>query len=354
MSLAPRSPLGIATLGVGFIGLVVLRAYSYLLFHTSAELFSILIAGSIFLIAWNVRAVADNDYLLFMGIAAGVVAGVDVAHMLAYAGMPIFTGYGANLPTQLWIIARAVQAATLAIAPRYLTRPLPVAPVGGLLLLLTAGLVAAAFAGWFPVCFIEGVGLTPFKRGAEYVICGLLGLALYRLYRRRAQFDPAIYRLLAASILVTIGAEVAFTWYRDVYGYWNLLGHYFKVVAFYLIYKAIVEAGLRRPYALLFRDLTQREQALRQALQEVKTLRGILPICVACKRIRDDQGYWQQVEVYIRDRTDVDFSHALCPPCMAQLYPEFAQADSEPTGAGRQGPPADALPASQPASDRRR
>lgn len=62
---------------------------------------------------------------------------------------------------------------------------------------------------------------------------------------------------------------------------------------------------------------------LRQALAEVKTLSGLLPICAHCKKIRDDQGYWQSVEVYVRDRSDAQFSHGICPDCMRELYPDF-------------------------------
>ena len=62
---------------------------------------------------------------------------------------------------------------------------------------------------------------------------------------------------------------------------------------------------------------------LRQALSEVKTLRGFLPICAHCKRIRDDQGYWNQIEAYIRDHSDAEFSHGICPECSRKYYPEL-------------------------------
>jgi PAS domain S-box-containing protein len=59
---------------------------------------------------------------------------------------------------------------------------------------------------------------------------------------------------------------------------------------------------------------------LQKALSEVKTLKGIFPICASCKKIRDDKGYWNQVEVYIRDRSEAEFSHGICPDCMKKLY----------------------------------
>ncbi len=64
---------------------------------------------------------------------------------------------------------------------------------------------------------------------------------------------------------------------------------------------------------------------LEKALSEIKTLSGFIPICAACKKIRDDQGYWQAVEVYIRDRTDAQFSHGICPDCARKLYPDYFQ-----------------------------
>jgi hypothetical protein len=67
-------------------------------------------------------------------------------------------------------------------------------------------------------------------------------------------------------------------------------------------------------------DLRTANDALRRTLSEVKTLRGILPICAHCKKIRDEDGYWQQVDEYIHDHADVDFSHGICRECAKRLY----------------------------------
>jgi GAF domain-containing protein len=73
------------------------------------------------------------------------------------------------------------------------------------------------------------------------------------------------------------------------------------------------------------RALEDREQLilqLQKALTEVKQLSGLLPICASCKKIRDDKGYWNQIESYIRDRSEAEFSHGICPDCMKKLYPD--------------------------------
>ena len=62
---------------------------------------------------------------------------------------------------------------------------------------------------------------------------------------------------------------------------------------------------------------------LQDALDRIKLLRGIIPICSACKNIRDDQGYWNNIENYIKEHSDADFSHGICPDCARKLYPEF-------------------------------
>jgi len=68
-------------------------------------------------------------------------------------------------------------------------------------------------------------------------------------------------------------------------------------------------------------DLTER----RRIEAQVKTLRGLLPICANCKKIRDDRGYWNQIESYVREHSEAEFSHGICPECAAKLYPEFVE-----------------------------
>ncbi len=74
-------------------------------------------------------------------------------------------------------------------------------------------------------------------------------------------------------------------------------------------------------------ELRRLNAELQEALDKVETLRGLLPICAHCKKIRDDEGYWHQVEVYIRDHSKVEFSHGLCPDCAKKFYPDFFKDD---------------------------
>lgn len=75
--------------------------------------------------------------------------------------------------------------------------------------------------------------------------------------------------------------------------------------------------------------IAERTAELQTALSEIKTLQGILPICSFCKKVRDDNGYWQQVDVYIKNHSDADFSHGICPECISKHYPDIKQDDAE-------------------------
>ncbi len=90
--------------------------------------------------------------------------------------------------------------------------------------------------------------------------------------------------------------------------------------------RARIEVGRR--LAEMQDALVSKVEELNHALEHIKTLRGIVPICANCKKIRDDQGYWNQLELYVREHTEAEFSHGFCPDCLNDLYPEVAQDDS--------------------------
>jgi hypothetical protein len=303
--------------------LVIFRIYSYLLFHTTVEIIGVIIAFGIFMFAWNSRKFAENDFILFLGISFFFIASIDLMHAFAYYGMTIFTGYGKSLAVELWIIGRYFQAFSMLAAPMFITRRINVSIVFTVYFLFTLLSFSLIFSGRFPVCFDDVTGLTQFKIISEFVVCIIFIISILFLYKCRKNLDIRIFKLLAISISATIISELYFTLYHNLYGLSNMIGHCLKIFAYYYIYEAIIEKGLREPYSLLFRNLKQREQELTKTLDEVKTLKGIIPICASCKKIRDDSGYWNQIELYIKEHSDADFSHSICPDCVKKLYPDL-------------------------------
>ncbi len=96
-----------------------------------------------------------------------------------------------------------------------------------------------------------------------------------------------------------------------------------------VLYSIIYDISERKAYE---REREQLITKLERALEEIKTLRGILPICASCKKIRDDKGYWNQIEKYVSHHTEAKFSHGICPDCAKTLYSDIQSSNSvEPT-----------------------
>ena len=148
-----------------------------------------------------------------------------------------------------------------------------------------------------------------------------IAVVLFSLWSPHKRFTILV--ALVSSVF-TIGA---FFWKPPVAEMWKVIFN--RALALFAIW-VTASLGLQRKITE-----EKRERALRErekALEDVRILRGLLPICASCKRIRDDQGYWTQIEGYIRARSEADFSHGICPECAKKLYPEFyKQKDSSDT-----------------------
>jgi len=240
--------------------------YSFLLFHTIAELFSVVIAFGIFMIGWNSRKIMESSIFLVLGVSLLYIGSIDLIHTLAYSGMNIFEGYSSNLPTQLWIAARYLQASSFLMAFLLMYKKInPNHLVIGYAI-VTILLVILIFARVFPDCYIEGSGLTPFKIISEYIIIGILGISIIILHKNRKELNLTSFRLKMFSILSTMAAELSFTFYIGVYDLINLIGHLFKIFSFYLIYLAIVQKGFEDPLNTLFTRLKKSENFTTTAL----------------------------------------------------------------------------------------
>jgi hypothetical protein len=149
----------------------------------------------------------------------------------------------------------------------------------------------------------------------------LLALAVY------AVTPLYLSRQVALALLMTLGNLVLFAWFKV----------FDRPVAFYDVLSAFVCANIigvftswelhrwrRQQFSALQNEVDARSK-LEVALLEVKTLKGIIPICANCKNIRTDEGVWKQIEAYVREHSDADFTHGICPDCVRKHYPEVAE-----------------------------
>jgi PAS domain S-box-containing protein len=255
-----------------FILLFITSRYNYLIFHTIAELISIIVAWSVFLLVWNARSYIQNSALIYLGIFYFFVGGIDLIHTISYKGMGILeSSFNANPATQLWIAARYLESMSLCIFPFLFYRRISFIPIFFVYSIIVILSLLSIFT-WniFPICYVEGVGLTPFKKISEYVICMILLSAFLAIRQRRHALDSDVYHLMGISIFLTILEELAFTFYVSVYGLSNLAGHFLKIISFFCIYKSIIVTGIKRPHELLFRNLQQREKEYKSTLNNLQ------------------------------------------------------------------------------------
>ncbi len=271
--------------------LIVLSALSfrsYVLFHTLDELFCVLISFGVVLVTLY-TPVEKDSFLFLIGIAYGFVGAFDLVHTLAYNGMGVFPGDTSNLATQLWICARFLQAGSLFIAALLIGKK-----VDSRISLLSVTSISiflgsAIIVGVFPDCFIPGSGLTLFKKVSEYIIILLLIASVVILHRQQKEKneDSEVYHNLIKACITSIFAESFFTLYVSVYGLENMIGHLLKLLSFYYIYKAFIEAYLWLPYVEALKRL-KAEEALRES---DKKLRESMAMLERAQRIRG-VGYW--------------------------------------------------------------
>ena len=257
--------LWLAPVGLSVI-LVLIAQFSFLAFHTFAELFAIIISFVMFSLAWSTRMFSVNSFLLYLACGYFWVGSLDLLHTLTYKDMNIFDENGGNKSIQLWIAARYFESLLLLTAPFFARKA-----VNGYVLLGVFGVVAfvlsiTIFSNNFPTVFVEGEGLTDFKIYSEYLIDCILALALIVIFRAGDGISKREKVFISLSIVFTMIAELAFTLYVSVFGISNLVGHIFKLFSFWLIYNSIVVSNLHKPYAVLkesrerFRELFENSE----------------------------------------------------------------------------------------------
>lgn len=271
-SIAKRSFVGIVVLGLLF--LVSLRNFP--VFHGIVEITSIAITWGVFLLLWNARRYLDNPSFLILGLALAFSGGIDLLHTLAYQGTNVFNQSSpSNLATQFWIAGRAMETLGWALFVLIFGRQIPVRPFA--LLFMGLGLWwVTAILYWenFPLCFDETTGLSTFKVVSEYIMAAVLVGALTVFHFRKFKLDRSVSRLLLLAMVMVAVAELTFTLYNDVYGLLNVLGHIFRIVSRYVLYMALIQLSVIKPYSLFFSQLqyekgmVQESEARWRALSE--------------------------------------------------------------------------------------
>lgn len=172
----------------------------------------------------------------------------------------------------------------------------------------------------------------------ELVRTVMVGVILWVLFRRgnsKELKDIDGWRQLTIGfVLVFFGTLIDITDNFETLNRFVFIGNtpeesFLEKVLGYLLGFTFLAMGILRWLPKIIEHNESIKKDLQQAESKVKVLSGFLPICASCKKIRDDAGYWTQIEAYIRNHSEAEFSHSICPECMKKLYPEFVQKENE-------------------------
>jgi serine phosphatase RsbU (regulator of sigma subunit) len=256
--------------GIIILGAVFISSQNYLLFHVAIESFGITIIAAMFVIAFSTYHFSQNHFFMFLAISFGFIGIFSFVHTLTYKGMAIFPGVDANIPTQLYIVTKYLTGISLVFSFRYLNKKLSMSKVVIVYGITSLILFLSIFYwGIFPNCFIEGHGLTPFKIYSEYFNIFILIIVLGLLKKYKNSFHSKVYNNLVYSTIAGILAGLSFTFYVDVYGLSNMLGHIFQLSSYYFIFRGVVETSLKKPYDFLFLNLSKANEDLQKMNQQL-------------------------------------------------------------------------------------
>jgi len=235
----------------------VLEIRSFLYYHTFLEFFSIVISFTIFTVSYYTYKRNGNTRLLIYFCIFFIVGFIDFFHTMTYSGMPGFFGESSiPVATTFWMLGRLIFAVGMLFAA--------ITPIEektfhersyylGIVILFVAIIfyLVNNHIDYFPAMFIEGQGLTPIKVALEYLVMALLGFAILFFLKNYKKTKNTVFIKLAAGLSFGIFSEVCFTLYFNVHDSQNMLGHIYKVVSYYLIFRSIFVENLDIPYVKL-------------------------------------------------------------------------------------------------------
>ncbi len=240
--------------------LIVTRSSYHLLFHTSAEFFACIVSFGLFFIALNTNSMNENNFIVFLGIGYFFIGIVDMLHIFTYSGVSIlFKDGNQSIVVQFWIAARYMTALTLLGSTILLYKH--VKNFKTYLIFFSYFFIcifiisSILYFKIFPACYIIGHGLTQFKIVSEYIISAILLLVAILYFNLRNNMDYKLFFYMECHLLSMAVSEILFTSFFSPFDWTNVWSHIVRVISYLFLYKAIIETGLKRPYAILFHKI---------------------------------------------------------------------------------------------------
>ena len=274
--------------------LILIRTSYHLLFHTAAEFYVCLVSFGLFFLAFYSTGIKSNNFIVFLGIGYFFISIIDMLHISIYPGVSvIFENGNQSMVVQFWISARYLTAFTLLGSTLILLRQFKNIRVNivfiSYLFMSIIIISSIMYFKIFPACYIIGSGLTEFKINSEFIITAILILVAIIYFKLRKNMDKNLFVYMECHLIFYIISELLFTGFFSPYDWTNVWSHIIRVISYYFLYKAIIETGLKKPYAVLYKKIDKIDNEL-QILYETtgKILSSLTPrgdIAKQCSKV---------------------------------------------------------------------
>ncbi|MCX7746987.1 MAG: ATP-binding protein [Clostridia bacterium] len=256
------------------LGGIYLSIKNYAFFHISIELFMIITSLTIFIVAVNTYEISENGFFMFLGISFCSISGFFLMHILEANNVELIKGNSYNISTQFSVIAKFIESLSLLVIwlvhPGLIKKTISPRVVTYIYGIVSVFLLCLVYYGFFPDCLNEQKGPTLFKMVSEYIIIAVFALVLFALAKHHTNMNKRLFDYLIYSIIFKIASQIFFAIYLDNQDILSAIGHTMRFISVYFIYKAIIQTSLKRPYELLFNQLSHTNEELRQKAAQLE------------------------------------------------------------------------------------
>ncbi|QAA32104.1 MASE3 domain-containing sensor histidine kinase [Clostridium manihotivorum] len=235
-------------------------------FHTMIMTLGIVVCFCILLFAMATYEIAKDDFFMVLGVGYGVVGILDMLHLSAHLNIGVFGLNPSNLAEILWIVSRYFGGATVLIASILLYKGIKDANIKLIIFIYSGVLVLSLIEIYglrrFPVCYIDGTGYTLFGKISRYVVILIYFISLVVIHKSKNYSNKKLVTFIEAYIILRIINEILFTLYIDPNSIEHITAFILRVLAFYMLYKAVLKVGLREPYRKVCSALVQANNEL--------------------------------------------------------------------------------------------
>mgnify|MGYP003788940441 CR=1 FL=1 len=287
----------------------IIETHSFLYYHVVLEFISIITYFAIFIITYYTYFKNKRARLIVLFCTFFIVGFIDFFHTMTYKGMPgFFVESGPAIATTYWIIGRGIFAIGLlstAIIPRKkrIGHNRGYYMIGASIMVLTIFYLVTYRIDVFPPLFIENQGLTQLKINLEYIIMVLMIITIFLFLKDYNNTKNVVFAQIIGGLLFAIFSEACFTLYKDVHDSYNMIGHMYKVISSYLIFRAIFVKNLDSPYmqlseasnkiqeyadnleGLVYERTKELQEANKKILKDLKYARRIQQSLLPSKRL---------------------------------------------------------------------